>query len=196
MANDLRDRLLHTATAAFRTRGFEATSVDALGATLGVSGPAMYYHFPTKTDLLFECLHAPLVEQVDQCRNAIDGKPPIEQLTAFVRAHVLYNLRELRRLDLDSSGDAVVGIGVLAKALPDAGRKTIVGLLHEHVQDLRDVIVAGVRTGDFDSPNPTASAFAILGMAENVTWLRRGGRLSPDALADLYAGFARRMVAP
>ena len=51
-----RDQILDTAARLFARRGFHGVSIDELGAAVGVSGPALYRHFPSKEGLLAEML--------------------------------------------------------------------------------------------------------------------------------------------
>lgn len=52
-AKELRRRsLLTTAARLFADRGFERVSLEELGSAVGVSGPAVYRHFPSKQAVL------------------------------------------------------------------------------------------------------------------------------------------------
>ncbi len=51
-----RDQILSTAAALFAERGFHGVSVADLGAACGISGPALYRHFPSKDAMLAEML--------------------------------------------------------------------------------------------------------------------------------------------
>lgn len=51
-APNTRERILDDALASFGTRGYEATSLDALAAGLGVTKQAILYHFASKEQLL------------------------------------------------------------------------------------------------------------------------------------------------
>lgn len=46
------DRILHAALLSFGTRGYEATSLDALAASLGIRKQTILYWFPSKEALL------------------------------------------------------------------------------------------------------------------------------------------------
>ncbi len=63
------DRILDVAVAAFGTRGFEATSLDALAAELGVTKQTVLYWFPSKVVLL----EAAIERSADELREAIDA---------------------------------------------------------------------------------------------------------------------------
>ena len=46
------ERILSAATQLFLNQGYEKTSIDEIGVAAGLSGPAIYYHFRSKSDLL------------------------------------------------------------------------------------------------------------------------------------------------
>ena len=45
------DQILQAAARLFAERGYGATGIDDIGAEVGVSGPAIYWHFPGKQAL-------------------------------------------------------------------------------------------------------------------------------------------------
>ncbi|QZY29228.1 SACE_7040 family transcriptional regulator [Nocardioides coralli] len=51
-----REQLLATAAELFAARGFHGVSVAELGRACGISGPALYKHFPSKDAILAEML--------------------------------------------------------------------------------------------------------------------------------------------
>lgn len=51
-ATNTRERILDEALISFGSRGYEATSLDALAALLGVTKQAILYHFASKEHLL------------------------------------------------------------------------------------------------------------------------------------------------
>lgn len=50
--NSRREALLAEAVRLFARSGYAAVSIEQIGASLGLTGPAVYGHFPTKVDLL------------------------------------------------------------------------------------------------------------------------------------------------
>src|ERR1700739_2920778 len=56
LKSDRRLQLLSAAERLFAERGFLAVRLDDIGAAAGVSGPAIYRHFPNKESLLVELL--------------------------------------------------------------------------------------------------------------------------------------------
>src|SRR5690625_1723583 len=56
LKSDRRTQLLSAAERLFAERGFLAVRLEDIGAAAGVSGPAIYRHFPNKESLLVELL--------------------------------------------------------------------------------------------------------------------------------------------
>lgn len=51
-----REALLAAAVRLFHEQGFDNVSIDRLGAAVGIAGPSVYRHFPTKAELLAAAL--------------------------------------------------------------------------------------------------------------------------------------------
>lgn len=67
------DRILDVALASFGTRGYEATSLDALAATLGVTKQTILYHFSSKEVLLEAVIDRSAIELSTALENALVG---------------------------------------------------------------------------------------------------------------------------
>lgn len=70
-----REQLLSAAALLFRRRGYHAVSVDTIGAAVGLSGPAVYRHFPGKQALLAEVIRS-YVTAVNVERENRDARDP------------------------------------------------------------------------------------------------------------------------
>jgi AcrR family transcriptional regulator len=191
-AAGVRDRIIDAAAHLFRVQGYDATSLGDIGALVGLTAPALSYYFGSKSNLLLESMRGPLQQQIAVCRAATADKPPPEQLTSFVEALVTF-LLGLPYVQ-EVHGGAFVSIGVLAKSLPPAQRTEVLALLKTPVDDVRAILTAGRKTGDFRDLDPTMTAFAVLGLAENVTWVRPRGRLTAAHVAAAYGDLALAMV--
>jgi AcrR family transcriptional regulator len=64
-----REMICDAAAALFRERGYRGTSIDEIGAAVGMTGPALYRHFPSKEALLAEILERAL----ERARLEIEG---------------------------------------------------------------------------------------------------------------------------
>ena len=190
-----RAAILTAAAALFAERGYDRTGMEAIAHAVGISAPALYYHFASKEAIPYAHLEAAMTDIVTTLRSAVGGAgpAPADRLAAFVRAHVGCELGRLEIMPL--LDDNMYGTGVLMRVLDADQRATIVGLQRDFVETLRDVLRDGSKRGDFTVADITATAFAIIGMVDHVVnWFRPGSKLAPDDLADLYAGLALRMV--
>ncbi len=68
-----RERILDAALAAWGTRGYEATSLDALAADLGITKQSILYWFPSKEALLGELIGRSAEELANAMQSALDG---------------------------------------------------------------------------------------------------------------------------
>jgi AcrR family transcriptional regulator len=88
-----REQILDTAAAMFAERGFHGVSVADLGAACGISGPALYKHFPSKDAMLAEMLVSISEEllAVGRQRDS-EAENPHEALRALIGWHIDFAL--------------------------------------------------------------------------------------------------------
>jgi AcrR family transcriptional regulator len=194
---DTRQRILAAAAQLFAERGYDGTSITAIASEVGVSAPALYYHFRSKEEILFRHLEGSMTELTEMCRNAVKaaGTDAFARLDAFVRSHLAF---ELRQRQIAPVMDVhLYGAGQLAQALPTEQRDRLRVIQRAFVDLLREVLAQGQGRGEFLLGDTTVTAFAIIGMVDHVVyWYRPGGRLGPDEIGAQFAQMARRMVTP
>jgi TetR/AcrR family transcriptional regulator len=103
-----RERVLDAAMRAFAAHGYEATSLDALAAELGIRKQTILYHFSTKDLLLEAVIDKAGAELIDVVESAlVDTGPGWDRVEAVVRSvfrlagrrpELLGLLREVTRL--------------------------------------------------------------------------------------------------
>jgi AcrR family transcriptional regulator len=103
-----RERVLDAALASFSTRGYEATSLDALAAGLGVRKQTILYYYPAKEALLDAVIDAGAAELGEALEEGLVGAGPgFAKVEAVVRSvfrlaarrpDLLGLLREVSRL--------------------------------------------------------------------------------------------------
>jgi AcrR family transcriptional regulator len=124
-ASETRSRVLDAALASFGTRGFEATSLDAIAADLGVRKQTILYYFPTKDALLAGVVDASADELISELERTLarapDGWPRVEAVVRKVfrlaarRPALLGLLREVSRLGPPASLQLVDRLDPLVK---------------------------------------------------------------------------------
>ncbi|HEX4905990.1 MAG TPA: helix-turn-helix domain-containing protein, partial [Acidimicrobiales bacterium] len=105
---ETRERILDAALVSFADRGYEATSLDALAAGLGVRKQTILYHFGTKDALLEAVIDASAADLADALERALaKAGPGFQRVEALVkttfrlaarRPELLGLLREVSRL--------------------------------------------------------------------------------------------------
>ncbi len=84
-----RAELLTAAARQMAERGFAAVRLEDIGRAVGISGPAMYRHFSSKTELLDEMLVDISQRLHDGGAEVVDrGGPPSETLLALIGFHI------------------------------------------------------------------------------------------------------------
>ncbi|SPM35815.1 TetR family transcriptional regulator [Mycobacterium rhizamassiliense] len=73
LKSDRRQQLLSAAERLFAERGFLAVRLEDIGAAAGVSGPAIYRHFPNKESMLVELLVGISAHLLDGARGVTDA---------------------------------------------------------------------------------------------------------------------------
>ena len=88
-----RDQILSTAADLFAERGFHGTSVADLGAACGMSGPALYKHFPSK-DALLAAMLVSISEELLAVgtRRTEEADDPATALDALIDWHISFAL--------------------------------------------------------------------------------------------------------
>ena len=124
-ASETRSRVLDAALASFGTRGFEATSLDAIAADLGVRKQTILYYFPNKDALLAGVIDASADELISELERTLarapDGWPRVEAVVRKVfrlaarRPALLGLLREVSRLGPPASVQLVDRLDPLVK---------------------------------------------------------------------------------
>lgn len=84
-----RAELLTAAARQMAERGFAGVRLEDIGRAVGISGPAMYRHFSSKTELLDEMLVDISQRLHDGGAEVVDrGGPPSETLLALIGFHI------------------------------------------------------------------------------------------------------------
>lgn len=107
---DRRAAILRSAATLFAERGYAGVTIEDLGAAVGVSGPAVYRHFPGKAAVLAAILQGASQSLLDGAERVLDDAPdPSAALRSLIRFHVDFALgeadvivvqdRELEQLD-------------------------------------------------------------------------------------------------
>lgn len=166
----VRERILEVARALFVEKGFSATSVREIADGVGVTVPALYYHFGSKRGLLLALVEqhcATVTEAVAQAvelgREALprDGGPGVSAaLTAGLRAYV-GTLSSL-------TGASTLGLRDPSLYVDVEIRGLIAGAERDMVARLAELLREGIASGEIRSLDPATTAPLLLAAARGV----------------------------
>jgi AcrR family transcriptional regulator len=93
--SDRRSQLIAAAERLVAERGFLAVRLEDIGAAAGVSGPAIYRHFPNKEALLVELLVGISTRLLAGARNVVrSAETPADALDGLIDFHLDFALGE------------------------------------------------------------------------------------------------------
>lgn len=178
-----REVILRAATELFAERGFHAVGMRAIADAVGLRSASLYYHFPSKMDMLHAIALGATKQFVEsQLPRLEEPGSHAERLLALFRAHVEYfwehrveefvGLRELRELD--------------PPRLEEVNE-----IRRRYQRALIEFVDEGRAAGEFDVEDPVVSTMAVLNMINGVNeWFDEKGRLTIGQVAQAYAEIA------
>jgi len=173
-----REQILATAAELFAARGFHGVSVADLGAACGISGPALYKHFPSKQAMLAEMLVSISERLLAVGRARVAGaSDPADAVRALVDWHLEFALGH-RPLIVVQDRDW--------ESLPADARAKVRRLQRAYVDVWAEQLRA-IRP-DLDQAAAHAAAHAAFGLLNSTP--RAGHVLDDERLRDLLAAMA------
>ena len=153
----VKEPIVAAAAELFRERGFASTSMQDIADAVGLSRPALYYHFGNKDEILES-----LVEEItlktarDTARLAEGGGDPAETLRRMVRAYALWILRHPQHFTVLQRDE---------RSLPDRVRTVQEQGKRELLDAFTRLLRAGSRRGGSACLTPPSPRSAFSGCA-------------------------------
>jgi len=156
-----RDEILASALRTFREKGYYGTTLEEIAGNLGLRKTALYYYFPDKEAILFECHRISLDElarvmEETYTRYSTAG----DRLSHVIREHV--------RVMTDVLEGSPLALEVTA--LSPERQAEVVRERDHYEKKLRGIIAQGVADGEFRHVDPKIASFAVLGA---INWIAR-----------------------
>lgn len=172
--------IMRAAIAVMGEVGYEAASVRDMAARANVSVAALYYHFPSKADLLREFLDEAWdvsVSRVER-RLRLAGDDPFDRLDTVVATMVAGQIHD----DFAKLASNVALRDYTRLATPE--RRAIERKYGRLRRIVERVIADGVASGEFTINEPDVGAKAILALTNNLAQaLAAEGRAVPSVIA-------------
>jgi TetR/AcrR family transcriptional regulator len=168
----------------FRVRGFAETGMRDIAEAAALSPANLYNYFKGKHDLLFFCQDNSLDRMIGALEKARRSKT---SAAARLRLVIVSHLHCL--LD-EVEGSAA---HLVTNALPPRHQRYLVAKRDRYEEGVRNLIAAGIRSGEFISPDPALAARAMLGALNwSVQWFRPDGQMTAEEIAEGLAGYLIR----
>jgi len=178
MSAPTRTRILEEAARLFTEKGYEAASVQDLAQALGLSKAALYHHFRSKEEVLYEISLQALEGLLREGEKALGVEDPRRALLAFMEAHARY-------LEENYAFFAAMLQG-LQSLSPDRRERTV-ALRDRHEAHLRAILSRGIEAGVFRPVDVALAGRAILSLLNwMIRWFRPGGPLRAEEVARVY----------
>ena len=178
---DSRQEILRTAARLFQQRGYDATSMNDVAASLKLSKGGLYHHFQSKDEILFEIMNHAMDITEERVLGPVRGIAKAEdRLRALIRLHSEVVL---------SPRDREITVMLHENhPLPPALRRRINGRKKEYIHFLENLI-AEIQGSRRAAPrvSPRAAAFALLGMINWIyQWYKPEGELQVQNLVPQF----------
>jgi AcrR family transcriptional regulator len=173
-------RVHAAARALFAQQGYAAASMRQIAADAGISLGTLFFHCPTKEQLLFDALMDSLQELIDALQIRLDaaGTTWRERLAAAFALHIEFSARQ-------AFGTTFSAIDMLN--LDPEHRVQYVTLRASYERQFRELIRWGIAANEFRQVDAKLASFALLGVGQAVgRWFRSDGGLTPEQIAAEY----------
>ncbi len=177
-----RSRILESSARLFAHQGFEGTSLNEIADEVGLSKATIYHYFVGKEEIYTEIILDTLDRLLPFVKEAVDRKEGARpRLVAAMEAHAQFfedNFWAFTAMLIGFGGIRELNRRARAVALRDA---------YEVV--FRDIIKAGIESGEFRNVDPIIASRAALSMLNwMVRWYKAGGPKRAREFAREYAG--------
>lgn len=187
-----RAQILRGAARVFLERGYDRASMDEIAREAGLTKPGLYYHFSSKTELLFAVMTFAMDELEHETFAAMTkASTPVEKLRAILHTHAWLITREKDRA-------FTLLITTELGALDPKDRRVVVQRLHSYRSLIQTTLEQLAGEGALrPGTDPVVAAHTLVGMIAWLSfWYRSEGRLEGAALADMVTEMALASVIP
>jgi AcrR family transcriptional regulator len=174
-----REEILAAAAALFARRGFHGVSIDDIGSAIGMSGPGLYRHFPSKEAVLSDMLLGISQRLLHEgSRRAVAAADADAALDALLRWHIDFALRQPDLITVQTRELANV---------PESARRQIRRLQRLYVEEW--VTVLSELTPGTPPSRLRTAVHAMFGLLNSTP--HSASELPPDAMTALLYTMAR-----
>lgn len=167
--------------------GYEGMKLRDLAEDAGIQAGSLYNYIRTKQDFLFDLLREIMEElQAEYAAEVGTDEAPLAQISRFVAFHLRWHT--VRREEV------FIGNMELRSLSPEQ-HSQIVAMRQAYEAELTGILERGTASGAWTVADSRITTYAIIAMLTGVcTWWQPAGRLSTEALIELYTTLVLRML--
>jgi len=183
--------VLDHAAKLFRAHGYATVSMRDIAAACGIKAGSLYYHFPSKEQIVTEVLDTGVGTVFDEARRSVEALPPGASLARHLRAAIGAHLHALLELD-DYTGANIRIFG----HVPERVRTAALANRRVYEDWWRDLLARGEAEGAFAPGTDLrlVRLFLLGAMNWSLEW-HRPGSADVDDLADRLTALVLHGVA-
>ena len=170
-----KDVIIQNASALFRVKGFNATSMRELAEAVGVEASSLYNHIGSKSELLQDIcfkIAREFTSHLEQTENAAGSK--LSMIENIIRFHIHMMLDEF---------DEVFVANHEWKYLKEPYLGNFLNQRRMYEKRLVALVEAGIKTKEFKKTNPYVTVLTILSALRGLEfWLRHKKNFSAQVL--------------
>jgi AcrR family transcriptional regulator len=176
-----------SALALIARHGYEAVSVRALAAEVGVQAAALYRYYPTKEELLYSLMREHMEGLIAAWEAARPpSADPAARLSAYVANHIRFHVTRRHSTHVSN---------MELRSLSRDRLTAILKLRTAYEKELRSILRDGAEQGIFAVDDVGLTAMAIIQMTTGViVWFRPDERLSVEEVTQTYLAMTLRLV--
>ncbi|MBT7260326.1 MAG: TetR/AcrR family transcriptional regulator [Desulfobacula sp.] len=163
----------------FYKKSYFATAMSNIALDSSIQKASIYYHYPSKEDILFDILMTTMKELTAYIEACLEGIEPIEdKMRAVVRGHVKFHCDHQKEVLISDSE---------LRGLTTNNYKIFVAQRDAYEKTFQDLIILGMDQGYFAPGDAKVTSYAILTMCTSVAnWFKDKGRLSGNQISSIY----------
>lgn len=178
----MKNKIKKVAINLFYKKGYFATGMSAIASAAGIRKSSIYYHYPTKEDILVDIFRTTMGELKDLLQEKLNSaKGPREKMKAAIDCHIIFHIERQK--------EAIIADSEL-RGLTARNYKELMQMRDEYEKLIQDVIEEGITEGVFVVNDLKVISYGILSMCTSIcAWFNRSGRLSKKEVANYYSDF-------
>ncbi|MEA5079855.1 MAG: TetR/AcrR family transcriptional regulator [Anaerolineaceae bacterium] len=177
----MREKILESAKSLFIEHGYHGLAMREIAEALGVTKPALYYHFKDKEELFLAILH----KNLDDIEAGIDAI--LAQKVTSKEAIYLF-IQHVLNQSADDRAVIVLEIQE-SKQLSETARNDFYQLYQaKFIQKIQEIFAHGIENGEIRAIDPAFATWTLLGILYPYLAMGResSGALSEDKIKMIF----------